>query len=394
MIFQTLDDKTECVGIYVDGELHFKEVPTELTQTWRYSGPVCDASVEYAWLYAGGKTLADVCPEPLSKKLQSAQAKFNAYLKTFQIAKVNLREHCFFDLVPHGFLKSFCEVRNQVTEHVFNTHEKPANYDHLDSVQKLLYKIKYQNLNVNNEGCTNLFYSSSDRNRARNIINGPHHVDYNLFGTVTGRLTTKPSSLPILTIRKDFRKLIKPNNDWFVSLDYNGAEIRTFLALSGHEQPEGDIHAWNIKNIFDDVLTRDEAKSAFFAWLYNFDSGDLSGEYYDRAAVLKKFYTDGTVHTPFDRHIPIDERRALNYLIQSTTADIVLQKAVEIDKMLEGRKTFISHIVHDEIVLDLKDEDRDFLSTILECFENTAVGGFKVNVNAGKNYYDLGTLDL
>jgi hypothetical protein len=27
MIFQTLDDKSECVGVYVDGKLHFEEVP-------------------------------------------------------------------------------------------------------------------------------------------------------------------------------------------------------------------------------------------------------------------------------------------------------------------------------------------------------------------------------
>lgn len=394
MIFQTLDDKTECVGTYVDGEIHFDKIPANLTKTWKYSGSISDPAVEYAWLYARGQDLTQVCPEGLLKKLNSAQAKFAAYLKTFHIAKVDLREHCFFDLVPHGFLKTFCEIKNQVTEHVFDTYEKPPNYDHLDGVHRLLHKIKYQSLNLNNDGCTSLFYNSTDRNRARNIINGPKHVDYNLFGTVTGRLTTKPTSLPILTIRKDFRKLIKPNNDWFISLDYNGAEIRTFLALSGHEQPEGDIHAWNIENIFDNVLTRDEAKSAFFAWLYNFDSEDLSGEYYDRTAILSEYYTDGAVHTPFDRHIPIDERRALNYLIQSTTADIVLQKAVEIDKMLEGRSTFISHIVHDEIVLDLKDEDRDLLPSILECFENTALGEFKANVNAGRDYYELETLKI
>ena len=27
MIFQTLDDKTECVGVYVDGKLHFDKIP-------------------------------------------------------------------------------------------------------------------------------------------------------------------------------------------------------------------------------------------------------------------------------------------------------------------------------------------------------------------------------
>ena len=33
-------------------------------------------------------------------------------------------------------------------------------------------------------------------------------------------------------------KLLKPNNDWFVSFDYNGADVRTFLGLLGEEQPQ------------------------------------------------------------------------------------------------------------------------------------------------------------
>ena len=51
-----------------------------------------------------------------------------------------------------------------------------------------------------------------------------------------------------------------PQNDWFLELDYNAAEVRTLLALSGKDQPEEDIHEWNIKNIYDGDLTREEAK--------------------------------------------------------------------------------------------------------------------------------------
>jgi len=50
LIFQTLDDKSECVGVYVDGELHFNEIPSGLTKTWKYTGSISDSSVEYAWL--------------------------------------------------------------------------------------------------------------------------------------------------------------------------------------------------------------------------------------------------------------------------------------------------------------------------------------------------------
>ena len=37
MLFQTLDDKSECVGVYSNGELHFKDIPDGLSKTWGYS---------------------------------------------------------------------------------------------------------------------------------------------------------------------------------------------------------------------------------------------------------------------------------------------------------------------------------------------------------------------
>ena len=159
MYFQTLDDKTECVGVYADGALYFKDFPTELTKTWRYTGSITDPAVEYAWLLCNGLTLSEVCPDFLKERLDSSQRKFRAYLKSFEIGRIRLREHCFFDLVPEDFLLEFCDVKNEITKFVFENYEKPENYDHLDAIQKLLYKIKYQNVNMNVEGCRKLYQS-------------------------------------------------------------------------------------------------------------------------------------------------------------------------------------------------------------------------------------------
>ena len=86
----------------------------------------------------------------------------------------------------------------------------------------------------------------------------------------------------------------------------------------------------------------------------------------------------------------MDERRALNYLIQSTNADRVLSKAVILDKMLEGRRSFVSHMVHDEIVIDYSDEDRHLVAEIKNTFED----GYVANVKAGKDYYNLEELNI
>ena len=391
MIFQAIDDKTECIGVYVNGKLHFDNFPSNLTKTWKYTGSIKDENVEYAWLYSNGGSLADNCSEELKNDLARVQKKMAAFYKSFKIAKIDLNEHCIFDLVPHDFLLDFCEVKNRITEHVFENFKKPDNYDHLARVQKLIHKIKYQKLNLSMDNCRALFTSTSNRIKAKELLNNYRYIDYNLFGTVTGRLTTCRDSFPILTMKKELRQLVKPTNDLFVSLDYNGAEVRMLLELCGHEQPKEDIHAWNIMNVFkDETLSRDLAKIDFFAWLYNPESDAITSNIYDREKVLDKYYDNGYISTPYGRKIKVEKRKALNYLIQSATSDKVLDRAVCIDKMLEGRKSFISHIVHDEIVIDYHDEDRSMIGSIKEMFEQD----WLANITAGKDYYNLNELKI
>jgi len=391
MIFQAIDDKSECIGVYANGKLHFEDFPANLTKTWKYSGSIKDPNVEYAWLYSLGRPIEEDCPEELKQELQRVQNKMSAFYKSFKIAKVDLTDHCVFDLIPHDFILEFCEVKNKLTEHIFESCARPKHYDHLSAVQKLLHKIKYQDLNLNSEGCRSMFTSTSNRTKLKALLNNYRSIDYNLFGTVTGRLTTTKGSFPILTAKKEHRKLLKPNNDLFISFDYNGAEVRTLLELCGHSQPKEDIHQWNIVNIFkDEQMSRAAAKLSFFAWLYNPESNDIETQFYDREKVLHKYYENGYIKTPYGREIKVDRRRALNYLIQSTTSDRVLQKAVLLDQMLEGKKSYISHIVHDEVVIDYSREEKDLLPKLKEEFEDS----YLTNISVGKNYYDLSDLKL
>jgi hypothetical protein len=163
-----------------------------------------------------------------------------------------------------------------------------------------------------------------------------------------------------------------------------------FLELSGEEQPDYDIHDWNAKNVFANTLTRDESKVEFFSWLYNSIDRPELNEIYNKVKILEARYDGEFVTTPYDRKIAVDDFRALNYLIQSSTSDRVLSKAVIIDKMLEERKSFVSHILHDEIVIDFNNEDRDIIMEIKETFED----GFLSSIKAGTDYFELKELDL
>ena len=90
----------------------------------------------------------------------------------------------------------------------------------------------------------------------------------------------------------------------------------------------------------------------------------------------------------------MDRRKALNYLIQSTTADLVMDRASALDAFLEDKKSFISHIVHDEVVIDFCDDERDLIHEIREIFSDNKLAKFHVNLSAGKDYFNLSELNL
>ena len=86
MIFQTLDNKSECVGVFVDGELHFDSLPDNLTSTWNYSQFLENRDdIEYAFLYAQ-KPLDEVCPRHLEEAWSSINDRLRAFLKAFAIS--------------------------------------------------------------------------------------------------------------------------------------------------------------------------------------------------------------------------------------------------------------------------------------------------------------------
>jgi hypothetical protein len=393
LLFQTLDDKKDCVGIYQDDLVFGQELPDDLTHTWSYSGFLKGREIEYASLYCGGKTLEEACPEALRDRWGNVSNKLKAFIKSFATARVSLDNNCFFDLVPKKFLIEFCEVKNQICAHVFANYERPKNYEYLVSLTEIIEDMKYRRLNLNTKNLS--MFKTDHRKFAQNLSKIEHSCKFNIYGTKTGRLTTAPRSFPVLTLKKELRCAIEPHNDYFVELDFNAAELRTLLSLQGRPQPKGDIHEWNIQNVFRGLGTRDEAKKRIFAWLYNPESDDyLCGRAYDRESVVQKYFTQGQVTTFWNKVIPSEERTALNYIIQSTCAENVLRQMIKVSNYLKGCKSYVAFPIHDSIVLDLSTEDKEKLPEIIEIFSNTALGKFKVNVGAGINFGNLERLKI
>ena len=67
---------------------------------------------------------------------------------------------------------------------------------------------------------------------------------------------------------------------------------------------------------------------------------------------------------------------------------------IDIADLLKDRKSYVSFSVHDSLVIDFANEDKDLLPNIVEKFSNTELGLFKTNVSAGKDFGNLRILNI
>jgi len=395
LLFQVLDAKADCVGYYA-GNMIYPEHNLPLKgRTWDYSPHLQGSQYELARIYSQGATITDVCPEDMKADWEKIKKTLKSCLKAFSTSKLSMHDNCFYDLVPEYFLYQYLEAKNKITEHVLDNFRRPENYDHMYALVSMTDRIASQTLNIDIDPIKHLFGSLKGQNFHRTLKSTRHVCDYNPWGTVTGRLAANPNSFPILTMAKEFRGCVKPNNDWLVELDFNAAELRTLLALAEQSQPQNDIHDWNVKNIFNSSMTREEAKVKTFSWLYSSKENKDLERLYNKDFVRNKYWDGFKIKTDYGRIMEdVDEHHALNYIIQSTTIDMVHEQAYKVYELLKGRKSHIAFLIHDAVYIDLADEDRYELLNLLDTFQKTRYDVFKVNVSAGKNLGEMKELKL
>lgn len=376
MILQTLDIKDNCKGIFHEGAFLFEDVKKTANDyflAWKHSPMLEDETMRYLYLSLKEGDLSAYSHDP--ELFLSYRKKMEAHQKAAISAKVSLKEECFFDLLPEHQLTRWFEVRQQALENLHETTKKESDYDILHKAHVLTTNIAHRDIQ---------FGAKTGR------------VLYNIFGSATGRLTTKRNSVPVLTLKKEQRELLRPNNDVFVELDLNAAEIRMLMALSGREQPCRDIHEWVVSNVFDGEIERSQAKVELFAWLYNPSSSKSRFDQIFSRTIFRDFFDseDEILTTPFGRRLAVGERKAQNYLLQSTTSDQVLENAYKIQKMLRGTRSEIAFTLHDSIILDMSKEDAIMLRDVKKQFEQTRWGNFVSTCKIGKNFGNLKDLAI
>ncbi len=276
---------------------------------------------------------------------------------------------------------------------------------------------------------------------------GVIHTTFNQAGTETGRLSSSNPNLQNIPIKTELgasiREAFVPSKgfDYILSADYSQIELRILAHLSGDDVlleafREGrDIHRYTASLIFscceDDVSDemRENSKRVNFGIVYGMSPYGLAkdlkidvktaesfiDEYFTRYPKVKGYLDaqvafvekNGYVATILGRRRYIPEinnsntalrqfaqRQAVNAPVQGSAADLIKLAMVCIQHQLRdaGLKSRMILQVHDELVFEVKSEEKDRLVLLVrQAMENAFAFKVpvKVKVYIGKNWLQL-----
>jgi DNA polymerase-1 len=279
--------------------------------------------------------------------------------------------------------------------------------------------------------------------RLANPKTGRLHTSFNQTATATGRLSSSQPNLQNIPVKGDWGRKIREaftaeEGHVLVSADYSQIELRILAHLSGDEalveafNNDVDIHARTASEIFGvpsgkvSADMRRVAKTVNFGVLYGMTSFGLSEtldisraeaekyitQYFDRHPGVSAYIEHslqearrlGYVRTVSGRKRPVSElksrnsntrklgeRLVLNSPIQGTAADIIKTAMINISGRLKelGYKTRMILQVHDELLFEAPDEERDRTVELVRGLMQEAAGlsvPIKVDIGSGKNW--------
>ena len=376
---EILDNKAECPQCFFEGQIiSYKDIPEAeplCTTSWSPHLDSIKPEVTISSIYQPRIDLNQ------SSEYLAAEGVVQAHLRAINTAKVD-SSVCLGDMIPKQVYLDLCIAKANVVEAALKNQIRPENYDHMVKIEKIVYDVSSHDIDFD-------LAKVRSAKQVNIIREGTNRTIYNTRGSITGRLTTKKGSFPIMTLSTEDRSFIVPTNDLLIEFDFNAAELRVLLALDNQPQPDQDVHEWNRINICRGLTTRKKAKERFFSWLYNPTATDHMMERSYNKSLYKNHYKNSKITTPFGRVMEVDDRRALSYLIQSTSSDVTLEQVYKIRNLLREKRSFIKFLLHDSVILDVSREDLGIMKDLYFAFRETRYGRFKVNVKSGKDFFNM-----
>ena len=288
-------------------------------------------------------------------------------------------------------------------------------------------------------------YVKSLPNEVSNLTNRVHS-SFNQTVTTTGRLSSNNPNLQNIPIRTDngqkIRKAFIPRNDDYIIMaaDYSQIELRVIASISNEENMidafvnNQDIHtmtASKIYNVDPENVSREQrgnAKTVNFGIIYGVSAFGLSQQtdlnrseskqmidnYFLNYPGLKKYMSDqidfarnnGYVETIMGRRRYLQninsqnnmlrsgaERNAINAPIQGSAADIIKIAMININSEFKKQslKSKMLLQVHDELVFDVHNSEKDRIQNIVKTTMESAVKlkvPLKIDLEFGKNWLE------
>lgn len=276
-------------------------------------------------------------------------------------------------------------------------------------------------------------------------VGGRLHTTYTQTVTSTGRLSSVNPNLQNIPVRtpegRELRKLfVAREGNVLIDADYSQIELRLLAHFSGCKElidaynKGEDIHSLTASQVFGiplDEVTSEErrrAKAINFGIIYGMSAFGLSqdlgisvsaaqsyiNKYFERYSAVKEYMDSNvafakengyiTSYTGRKRAIPeikssnytirsFGERAAMNMPLQGSSADIIKIAMIRVYERLkaEGLKAKLILQIHDELIIDSPEEEKDRAMSILKEEMENAVS-LKVplvaEANAGKSWYE------
>ena len=274
-------------------------------------------------------------------------------------------------LIPISKLYESCEKLYDQVKGVVK-YKIPTGFDFYNTTAiNVFYLIEQTGLGVYYEAYNELF---KPRNPSYNTIDNTVLTYYNLYN-ITSRPTNSFNSVNYAAIphSENHRKAFKPQNDYFVELDFDGYHLRLLCDQIDYPLSEESAHKQLAKLYFEKEEITDEeynkAKQINFQAIY----GKIPEEHaflevFEKIdkfikELWKEFEKKGEIKAPISEKPfttqlkDMHPQKLMNYVMQSleTSRNILILK--EVLRYLRDKKSKIVLYTYDAILFDFSKED-------------------------------------